>query len=195
VDFGWNFLGIGGTLDFYQPAHGELLADVDFDSLQRDSRYGLAIHTLAATAGERCDANTMGPMLSGGHLGTFVTDRKGRGGLRTFKDLDLDDLIGMSVALQGRYEDAAFRPSYARTYRPHLIAAQVAATTEVGEPLYDACTCGGQVAYFQDGGAMAVGTPVPCPNGDAACTQAQCEAEYTGLCPYCTDLNINADAD
>ena len=195
VDFGWNFLGIGGTLDFYQPAHGELLADVDFDNLQRDSRYGLAIHTLGATAGERCDANTMGPMLSGGHLGTFVTDRKGRGGLRTFKDLDLDDLIGMSVALQGRYEDFAFRPSYARTYRPHLIAAQVAATTEAGEPLYADCTCGGQVAYYQEGGAGNGGTKVPCPNGDAVCTQAQCEAEYTGLCPYCTDANIGADAD
>ena len=170
VDFGWNFLGVGGTLDFYQPAHGELLADVDFDNLQRDSRYGLAIHTLAATPGERCDANTMGPVLDGGHLGTFVTDRKGRGGLRTFKDLDLDDLIGMSVALQGRYEDFAFRPSYARTNRNHLIAAQVG--TEAGAPLYASCTCGGQTAYYQDGGMDMTGTPIPCPNGEITCTQA-----------------------
>ena len=33
VDFDENFTGLGGTLDFYQPAHGELLADVDFEGL------------------------------------------------------------------------------------------------------------------------------------------------------------------
>ena len=38
-------------------------------------------------------------MLPGGHLGTFITDRKGKGDLNTFKDLDLDDLFGMSVML------------------------------------------------------------------------------------------------
>ena len=83
----------------------------------------------------------MGSMLSGGHLGTFVTNRKGRGGIHTFKDLNLDDLIGMSVVLQGRYEDFAFRPSYARTNTNHL--AQVASTTSAGAPLYTSCTCGG----------------------------------------------------
>ena len=65
----------------------------------------------------------MGPILPGGHLGTFITDRKGRGGINTFKDLDLDDLFGMSVQLQGRYEDFSFRHTESM--------AQVGATAQV----------------------------------------------------------------
>ena len=33
VEFDDNYSGFGGTLDFYQPAHGELLVDVSFDGL------------------------------------------------------------------------------------------------------------------------------------------------------------------
>ena len=33
VDFDENFTGFGGTLDFYQPAHGELLVDASFKGL------------------------------------------------------------------------------------------------------------------------------------------------------------------
>ena len=33
VDFDENFFGAGGTLDFYQPAHGQLLVDVSFEGL------------------------------------------------------------------------------------------------------------------------------------------------------------------
>ena len=33
VDFDENFTGAGGTLDFYQPAHGQLLVDVSFEGL------------------------------------------------------------------------------------------------------------------------------------------------------------------
>ena len=109
VDFDWNFLGIGGTMDLYQPAHGELLVDVDFNDLQRDSRYGLAIHTLPVPATGFCDINTSGPTLKDGWLGSFVTDRKGRGSVHTYKDLDLDDLLGMSVLLQPPREDYALR--------------------------------------------------------------------------------------
>ena len=31
---------------------------------------------------------------------------------------------------------------------------------------------------------------IPCPNSAAMCTQAECEAAYDGICPYCTDDNI-----
>ena len=33
VDFDWNYLGVEGTLDFYQPHHSPLLADGSFKSL------------------------------------------------------------------------------------------------------------------------------------------------------------------
>ena len=61
ADFGFNALGIRATLDLYQPHHGEILVDANFDNCQRDSRYQVAAHTLGAEAGS-CDYNTMGPM-------------------------------------------------------------------------------------------------------------------------------------
>ena len=98
VNFDWNFAGVEGTLDFYQPHHGETLVDVDFDNLQRDSRYGLVIHRLAPT-GDGCDIDKLGRTLENGHLGTFVTDRKGNGAIHNFRDIDIDDILGMSVVL------------------------------------------------------------------------------------------------
>jgi len=108
VNFDWNYSGVQGTLDFYQPHHGETLVDVDFDHLQRDSRYGLVIHRLAPQ-GDGCDVDRLGRTLENGHLGTFVTDRKGNGALHNFRDVDIDDILGMTVVLQGRYEDFNYR--------------------------------------------------------------------------------------
>ena len=108
VNFDWNYSGVEGTLDFYQPHHGETLVDADFDNLQRDSRYGMVIHRLAPT-GDGCDIKRLGRTLEHGHLGTMITDRKGNGAIHNFRDIDIDDIIGMSVVLQGRYEDFAYR--------------------------------------------------------------------------------------
>jgi hypothetical protein len=114
----WDFLGIGGTLDFYQPAHGELLVDASFDNAERDSRYGVAIHTaggpinsgsgtwddtvdnLAPADSASCDPATNGPQYQNGRIGTLLTDRKGRGSIHTFlSGVDLEDVIGMTVVL------------------------------------------------------------------------------------------------
>ena len=97
--------GVSGTIDLYQPSHGELLVDGDFSNCQRYSRYGLKVHSLPSNSA-RCDLNQLGPVIEDGYLGSFVTDRKGQGNIHTFADgLDLDDLIGKSLAIEGRFED------------------------------------------------------------------------------------------
>ena len=107
--------GVGGTIDFYQPTHGELLVDGDFSNCQRDSRYGLKVHSLSSDSA-RCDLNELGPVIEDGYLGSFVTNRKGRGNIHTFADgLDLDDLIGKSLAIEGRFEDFWARDQMAQT--------------------------------------------------------------------------------
>ena len=187
VDFDWNFLGVGGTMDLYQPAHGELLVDVDFNDLQRDSRYGLAIHTLPVPVSGFCDINTSGPMLSGGHLGSFVTDRKGRGAIHTYKDLDLDDLLGMSVLLQPPREDYALRK----------VTKSVVSTAQVGQGSTEGstvgyCRCGPHVMYELND-SETTGVPIPCPNGAASCSQADCEAAESFTCLQCEDAGTMCD--
>ena len=98
--FDWDLLGVRGTVDFYQPAGGAfLLVDGSFAHAERDSRYGVAIHS--QDNGEAaCDLNTNGAQLEGGRVGTLYTDRKGRGSLATFlSGVDLADAIGMTLVL------------------------------------------------------------------------------------------------
>ena len=88
-------------MDFYQPAGGAfLLVDGSFEGAERDSRYGVAIHT-AGTEGAACDPATNGAQLAGGRIGTLLTDRKGRGSLATFlSGVDLADAIGMTLVVR-----------------------------------------------------------------------------------------------
>ena len=93
--------------------------DASFDNAERDSRYGVAIHTAGgpitsgngdlsgAPAGNEapafsasCDPVTNGPQYQNGRIGTLLTDRKGRGSIHTFlSGVDLEDVIGMTVVL------------------------------------------------------------------------------------------------
>ena len=185
VDFDWNFLGIGGTMDLYQPAHGELLVDVDFNDLQRDSRYGLAIHTLPVPATGFCDINTSGPTLKDGWLGSFVTDRKGRGSVHTYKDLDLDDLLGMSVLLQPPREDYALRLPVGRS----MVAGGAAQTGQTGSTV-GYCKCGPHIVYaYDDTSGVETGVPLQCPDSAPSCTTAECiagTAMTADTCATCT---------
>ena len=120
-------------------------------------------------------------MLSDGHLGTLITDRNGRAGLHTFKDLDLDDLIGMSVVLQGRQEDFSLR------HTSNMAQVSASAKQFVDGPA-PVCRCNGMVVFVSNDGNNTYA--VPCPNGADMCTQAECEDAYDGICPYCTDENV-----
>ena len=102
-----NLFGADGRLDLYQPAGGEILVEGTFQDLHRDTQYQIAIHTLASPGGSRCNFNALGATLPNGLLGSFATDFRGSAGFQTFKtDLDLEDLIGKSIAVRGR--DSSF---------------------------------------------------------------------------------------
>ena len=169
VNFGWNYSGVEGTLDFYQPHHGETLVDADFDNLLRDSRYGLVIHRLAPT-GNTCDVTRLGRTLEGGHLGTMITDRKGNGAIRNFRDIDIDEIIGMSVVLQGRYEDFNYRSN----------------TLAQTEQAMLSCLCGPHVLVDTDGVTITIPCSTPDPDNPASCSAEECLAAGYN-CPYCSD--------
>ena len=179
MNFDWNYSGVEGTLDFYQPHHGETLVDADFDNLQRDSRYGLVIHRLAPT-GDSCDIKRLGRTLENGHLGTMITDRKGNGAIHNFRDVDIDDIIGMSVVLQGRYEDFAYRSPLAN----NNILAQIGT-----EQMMGTCNCVAGPILTPN---PADGTPTPlmleCPGLDmGVCPEDWCIANGFS-CPTCAGL-------
>ena len=56
------------------------------------------------------------------------------------------------------------------------------------DEMYPECRCDGQpvlLAEFETDSFVA-----PCPDNAAMCTQAECEAAYFGICPYCTDGTV-----
>jgi hypothetical protein len=133
--------------------------------------------------GDTCDINKLGRTLENGHLGTMITDRKGNASIHNFRDFDIDDIIGMTVVLQGRYEDFAYRSSI------YNIAAQ----TEAEQVVMGMCMCSGAPINTPTGNT-AVDPPVPgplmLPCGEDPCPATYCEANGYA-CPFCNGANAS----
>lgn len=120
VDFDWNYYGIDGTLDIYQPygSNPELLFDGDWDGLKYGLKYNIAIKSLPkydTRALELDPANNdydaiLRPDYCGltgstlAFVGQTKGDKYGGGKLRSFSDeLCLEDFIGNSVDIRLAY--------------------------------------------------------------------------------------------
>ena len=115
VDFDWNYLGIDGTLDIYQPygRNPELLFDGDWDNLNPGRKHEVAIKSLPKYIADPEDYDAIrrpdwcgntGSTLA--WVGTAKADKYGGGSLRVFKDdLCLEDFIGNSVEIRGTYNN------------------------------------------------------------------------------------------
>ena len=60
------------------------------------------------------------------------------------------------------------------------------------DDMYPECRCDGQPVWVAR--TETESFILECPNSAAMCTQAECEAEYGGVCPYCTDGTVAASA-
>ena len=94
----------------------------------------------------------------------MITDRKGNGAIHNFRDVDIDDIIGMSVVLQGRYEDFA--------YRSPVLA-------QIGTEQIPTGTCNCGEAPIQIPNPAFMGSPPILPNIDL---ELECPDPVAGVC-------------
>ena len=115
----------------------------------------------------------------------MITDRKGNGAIHNFRDVDIDDIIGMSVVLQGRYEDFAYRSPLQNN---PLVAAQTGAE----QVTMGACNCGAgnDMPILTPNPMTGAATPLMLPCGEDPCPEAYCIANGFS-CPTCSGLPSN----
>ena len=122
----------------------------------------------------------------------MVTDRKGNGSLHNFRDIDIDDIIGMTVVLQGRYED--HNMGLHINHWLHTLAQTE--QLDAADLVDGTCMCGGSElleATRPAGVLTPAAITIKCET--AMCTEVECEANGI-ICPFCLGTNrlCNDDA-
>lgn len=108
----WNVYGYEGTIDFYQPSHGPMLIDGDFDGLHTYKKHEVAIRRRnigLLTCGWIAEQNAefekhLGRIID--QIGELTPNFRGDASIREFNDdLRMDDIINNSVVIRDNVED------------------------------------------------------------------------------------------